>query len=262
MIQVQQHPASVDAYIRHGWQLVPIPPGTKGPCTYGWNQPGKTLKSQADLPPGWGIGLAHAWSSTMALDIDHWISASPMLKEAGIDIEELYNAPDAVIIYSGRENRGKLLFQMPAGYTLASRKVVGPQGTIYELRCATSTSVTVQDVLPPTIHPDTGQPYRWAGRGHWTRLPMIPAPLLALWESMLNKDKEVNIAVNGTYDTSWDELQKAIEHITPDCSHDDWLTVAWRSIGQAHRSMRWTTASSSGTSGARGARASTRASAI
>ena len=26
---VQSHPASVDAYIRHGWSLVPIPMGTK-----------------------------------------------------------------------------------------------------------------------------------------------------------------------------------------------------------------------------------------
>jgi len=156
---VQQHPASVDAYIRHGWKLVPIPPGTKGPRAFGWNKPDQNLTSQSDLPAGWGIGLAHAWSSTMALDIDNWEEAVQLLAEAGVDLAAYYAAPDAVIIDSGRENRGKLLFQMPEGYALASKKIVGAQGAIYELRCATSANLTVQDVLPPTIHPDTKQPY-------------------------------------------------------------------------------------------------------
>ena len=69
---VQQHPASVDAYIRHGWSLVPIPSGTKGPRTPGWNKKESALKSQNDLIPGFGIGLAHAYSGTMAFDIDNW----------------------------------------------------------------------------------------------------------------------------------------------------------------------------------------------
>ena len=47
---VQQHPASVDAYIRHGWSLVPIPMGTKGPTHKGWNLKDNALKSQSDLP--------------------------------------------------------------------------------------------------------------------------------------------------------------------------------------------------------------------
>ena len=46
-----QHPASVDAYIRHQWSLVPIPPGSKGPRTVGWNRREAALRSQADLPP-------------------------------------------------------------------------------------------------------------------------------------------------------------------------------------------------------------------
>ena len=58
---IMQHPASVDAYIRHGWSLVPIPPGTKGPTTAGWNRRDTALRSQSDLPPNWGIGIAHAY---------------------------------------------------------------------------------------------------------------------------------------------------------------------------------------------------------
>ena len=160
---VQQHPASVDAYIRHGWKLVPIPPGTKGPRAIGWNRAEGAINSQADLPPGYGIGLAHAYSGTMALDIDNWDMALKILSDQGVDIAALYAAPDAVIIDSGRTGRGKLLYRMPEGYVLPSRKVIRDAITVYEIRCATSANLTVQDVLPPSIHPDTQQPYRWAG---------------------------------------------------------------------------------------------------
>ena len=108
---VQQHPASVDAYIRHGWSLVPIPAGTKGPRTPGWNKKESALKSQNDLIPGFGIGLAHAYSSTMAFDIDNWDATVAQ----GIDLQALYDAPDAVVIESGKAGHGKLLYQMPFG---------------------------------------------------------------------------------------------------------------------------------------------------
>ena len=155
---VQQHPASVDAYIRHGWSLVPIPPGTKGPRAVGWNKREAALASQSDLPAGYGIGLAHAFSGTMAFDIDNWDLASQIMSQHGIDLAALYAAPDAVIVDSGRAGRGKLLYQMPAGLVLPSKKVIQQSTVIYELRCATSSMLTVQDVLPPSIHPETMQP--------------------------------------------------------------------------------------------------------
>lgn len=113
--QVQQHPASVDAYIRQGWSLVPIPPGTKGPRSPGWNQRTSALKSQGDLPQGYGIGLAHAYSGTMALDIDYWDRAQAEMVKYGMDLTTMYSAPDAVIVDSGRAGHGKLLYAMPPG---------------------------------------------------------------------------------------------------------------------------------------------------
>ena len=95
---VQQHPASVDAYIRHGFSLVPIPQGTKGPRTAGWNIKANAIKSQADLPQGWGIGLAHAYSGTMAFDIDEWDTTAMVLGLQGINLQELY---DAVVLATG-----------------------------------------------------------------------------------------------------------------------------------------------------------------
>ena len=222
---VQAHPASIDAYIRHGWSLVPIPAGTKGPRTPGWNLKPNALKSQADLPPGNGIGLAHAYSGTMALDIDDWDATAMLLGLQGIDIQALYDANDAVHIDSGRAGHGKLLYAMPLGLAPPSKKIITNGNTSYELRCATANGLTVQDVLPPSIHPDTKQPYSWSGKGHWTRLPTIPQPLLDLWQGLLNEDKARTISTGDTIDASWDEIRNAVESINPSCSREEWISV-------------------------------------
>ena len=221
---VQQHPASVDAYIRHGWSLVPIPPGTKGPtgaAAVGWNRREKCLKDQTELMHGYGIGLAHAYSGTMAFDIDNWDATVAQ----GIDLDALYAAPDAVIINSGRPGHGKLLYRMPFGLALPSKKIIVNASTAYELRCATANGLTVQDVLPPSIHPDTRQPYHWAGLGHWTRLPVIPQVLLDIWQELLGQDKERTIATGEQVDASWEEIRQALEAIPADCAREEWVNV-------------------------------------
>jgi hypothetical protein len=222
---VQQHPASVDAYIRHGWSLVPIPANTKGPRTPGWNLRENALKAQGDLPPGYGIGLAHAYSGTMALDIDNWTVTTSLLAEYGIDLQALYDAPDAVVINSGKPGHGKLLYTMPFGAALPSKKIIHNKLTAYELRCATVSGLTVQDVLPPSIHPETLQPYQWAGRGHWTRIPTIPQPILDLWNGLLAQDQERTIATDGTIDASWEEIRQALDAVPADCTRDEWVSI-------------------------------------
>jgi hypothetical protein len=222
---VQSHPASVDAYIRHGWSLVPIPMGTKGPRTPNWNLKENALKSQSELPAGFGIGLAHAYSGTMALDIDNWLMATTVLADHGIDLQALYDASDAVGINSGKQGRSKLLYAMPFGAVLPTKKITHNNVTVYELRCATANGLTVQDVLPPSIHPETQQSYTWVGKGHWTRLPVIPQALLDVWQSLLSQDKERTIETTGTFDTSWDEIRQAVEFIPADCAYDEWVNV-------------------------------------
>ncbi len=222
---IQQHPASVDLYIRHGWSLVPIPFGTKGPRTPGWNKKENALRSHNDLPTGFGIGLAHAYSGTMALDIDNWQSAVELLRRSNIDLQALYDAIDAVIIDSGKAGHGKLLYGMPFGLTLPSKKIVCNGITVYEIRCATSNGSTVQDVLPPSIHPETLRPYQWSGRGYWTSLPMIPQALLDLWQSLLDQDRECTIDHNAGIDTNWAEIRQALEHVPGDCSRDEWVNI-------------------------------------
>ena len=222
---VQSHPASVDAYIRRGWSLVPIPANTKGPRTTGWNLKQNALKSQGDLPHGYGIGLAHAYSGTMALDIDNWTVTTSLLAEHGIDLQALYDAHDAVVISSGKLGHGKLMYVMPFGAALPSKKIMHRGITAYELRCATVSGLTVQDVLPPSIHPETRLPYLWAGRGHWTRMPIIPQTLLDLWTEMLSQDRERTITASGSIDASWEEIRQALDAVPAECTRDDWVNI-------------------------------------
>src|SRR6185369_9572226 len=153
LLQVEPHPASVDHYLRHGWSLVPLPPGKKGPTTAKWNERSAMLKSSADLPPGWGIGLAHAYSGTCAIDIDDYAASKTALGFAGIDLDALFAAPDAVTIDSGRPGHAKLVYAMPFGLALPSRKITAAKQAVYDLRCATANGLTVEDVLPPSVHP-------------------------------------------------------------------------------------------------------------
>lgn len=222
---VQQHPATIDAYIRHGWSLVPIPAGTKGPTTKGWNLKENKLKLHSDLQTGHGIGLAHAYSGTMALDIDSYSDAAELLKEKGLVLDDLFKAPDAVVIDSSRPGHGKLLYKMPFGLILQSKKIIKDKKSIYELRCATATGLTVQDVLPPSIHPTTNQPYRWAGLGHWSRVPEIPLALLEHWQSLLKNDEELQIRTGQPINSSWKEIQQAVECIPADCSREEWINI-------------------------------------
>lgn len=220
---------SYDNYLKVGWSLVPIPPSTKGPRTAGWNKKENALKSGSALPPGFGVGLMHAYSGTMALDVDAWAPATALLAENGIDLEALYNAPDAVTIESGNPGHGKLLYAMPFGMTLPSKKITynesGLNKVAFELRCASLNGLTLQDVLPPSMHISTGRQYTWGGKGNWTRLPTCPIEILTLWESLLKSDNARSIKSHSGINTSWDEIKSALFAISPDCPRDTWVTI-------------------------------------
>ncbi len=228
--QITSHPASCDSYIRHGWRLVPIPAGTKGPTTKGWNRQENAITDPSQLPHGYGFGIAHAYSGTMALDVDHWDRACEELTKHGIDLHALYTAPDAVQINSGRPGHGKLLYRMPPGLVLPSKKLIdtdsdGLKFNYLDFRNATANGLTVQDCLPPLIHPQTRQPYRWGGNGHWCRLPEIPAPLLAFWRGLIEQEQRPASTAAGSDHADWQTIRDALEHISPDIDRDQWVRI-------------------------------------
>jgi len=172
-------------YAAHGMALVPIPLGKKGPVVVGWNEASRVIKDVAVAATMTGnMGLAHAYSTprTATIDVDDLELAIPLLANHGIDLAGLMNASDSVLILSGRPNRTKLLFRLPEDLpTFASKVLKVKRKTVVEFRCASVTGKTVQDVLPPSIHPDTGRPYQWGGNGTWTALQPLPMTIAALW---------------------------------------------------------------------------------
>lgn len=223
-------------YLLHGWKLCSINPGTKGPLRKGWNVRANAIDDPSRGPGLAGAGLCHAWSGTCALDVDDYGRAREWLTERGIDLDALLTDRRAVRIDSGRAERAKLLYALPtplaslklAPYQLPDEKT-GKLKTYHalELRCATADGLTVQDVLPETIHPTTGMPYKWVYGdelfGHWSMLPPVPEALLALWIAELapvSSAPRVLVAPSGAAAA---EIMALMESQDPDADYDTWI---------------------------------------
>lgn len=163
-------------YIEAGWSLCAIRPRSKEAYGSAW-QKRPRLAEHWERNPDDGMGLIHGLSGTCSIDLDNLECATIALSAVGIDIQSLLRAPDAVRVI-GKPGRGKLLYRAPEGLTRTALSwpsaETGKPFAVLELRGG-----SVQDVLPPSIHPDTGEPYRW--EGDWRALPELPAELLAAW---------------------------------------------------------------------------------
>ena len=169
----------IDNYTALGWALVGIPAGSKAPSTFGW-QTKATPPDYWTKNPSHNVGLLHSLSGTVALDIDHLENTRTIFDALNIDLDAIMAGAPRIV---GRPDRGKVLFRAPDGMTLTTRKISWPVDgdprkteVVFELRAG-----SVQDVLPPSIHPDTGMPYTWAGTPLANGLPQIPDQLLTIW---------------------------------------------------------------------------------
>lgn len=219
-------------YIDAGFALCAIKPGLKSPKGKDW---GNHPKNPDDFLPGEGIGLIHSLSNTCVLDLDNLDKALPYFASHGIDITALLNASDAVRIASGRENRAKLLYKLPNTVkSLLTRKLDNG----IEFRCAPRTGFAVQDVLPPSIHPDTKNAYAWAGKGNINNIPELPQEILSLWltlgsidtikssisssiSSSIKSDLDIFVPLDAI---TWKYIQSALKFISSD-DHDTWYQV-------------------------------------
>lgn len=223
-------------YVKNGWALVPIASGTKGPHGDGWNQKEQCVTTLDDCRRiKANVGLAHAYSGTCVIDLDRFDDAAAWFASKGVDMAVLWDAVDAIKISSGKPNRGKLLYKLPAGVApLRSKKLA--DGAL-ELRCAAANGTTVQDVLPPSIHPDTGRPYEWVYDdilgAHWSQPPVLPAAVLKLWQSVLTPEK-VAKSEKEPMGLGRGELRKLIYQEDPSCDYDTWLGIGFA----LHHEMR------------------------
>ena len=249
-------------YVEHGLALVQIPSGEKGPNRRGWNDRENVIKdSKEALLISGNVGLAHLYcepSATATLDIDDCSLAKTYLEKYGVDLQALLDAPDAVQINSGRKNRGKLLFKLPFGIDLMKTCQISDPETkamILEFRCASANGKTVQDLIPPSIHPDTGAKYTWAGKGDWRNIPTIPENLLEIWHELMDGKKHnpisselgenlVKIPIETITLPPGDiqNLRSALLHLRSDI-REDWIKagLALKCLGEIGRGiwMEW-----------------------
>jgi P4 family phage/plasmid primase-like protien len=210
------------SYVKLGWQLCSIPAGAKGPPYTGWNLPENVIKTTALAQTlVANVGLCHLYSGTCCIDIDDLAMAADVFAGRGIDIMEYWNAPDAVRISSGRPNRGKLLFRLPPGVTVLHTRLFLKWG--FELRCASSKGLSVQDVLPPSVHVKTGQPYTWEGEGDIADLPALPPEIHDWWIELTAKSERGEVKPSGVKSPA---LQALLDRINPSGRpYDEWLNA-------------------------------------
>lgn len=169
-----------------GFGLVPIPTGQKGPCSVGWNKPENALSDPKLVTmrfrrSGENMGLLHSVSGTAVIDVDSPDHVTAALAAVGLDWPELLAQNPWRI--KGQKGE-KPVFRLPKGLTLKRRALTWPahagqdEVTVFELRAG-----SVQDVLPPSIHPVSGQPYTWVNGvpPHREALPLLPEAVLRLW---------------------------------------------------------------------------------
>ena len=214
-------------YIEHGWVLVPILPGHKGPsgaAARGWNLREKCVTDPAIEMHS--AGLAHAYSGTCAIDVDDYARARDWLSERDVSLDELFVDPLNVQLSSGRQNRGKLIYALDT--PLVSKQIKENDSCILDFRCATAGGLTMQDVLPPSIHPDTGRPYAWKYAddlvADWRNLPPLPDALKEIWMREIVQSQVLTTEIPDK-GASTSELRTLLAQHDPNMNRDEWIRV-------------------------------------
>lgn len=170
-----------ERYVERGLVLTWVPSGQKGPRHTGWQRPENAIRTAEEARHHWtrnpwqGMAALLAASGLVSLDVDDADATRTVLAAFDIDLAALV-APTI----EGRPGRCRMLFRDPGG--LRHRSVTWPEQdnlqrrrVLFELRAG-----AIADTLPPSIHPDTGRPYRWTVPPR-EGFPDLPAALLALW---------------------------------------------------------------------------------
>lgn len=198
-------------YSNTKFKLIPLTPNTKKPRDINWQK--DDYEGQCDSNQ---VAIAHKQSGTCSLDIDNYTKTHELFKEKGIDLTKLCN--EHIGILSSNPNHYKLLFTLDVPMT--TKKVTIGNETIFEFRCVSAEGLTSKDVIPPSIHPKTKQPYQWYGDYH--QLTPLPEELQAVWRGLLHNNREV---IKSKVDTDWEEIEEMLEHIDPDCDYEEWISV-------------------------------------
>lgn len=169
----------------YGRVLVEIPPATKNPTKNGWNIRENCITTVEQCKyykdhPNWNMGLLLSESNIVSIDIDNVENTKTVFNTMGIDYNKIISSAPRI---SGRPNHDKVLFRAPPGVVLRRNALAWPTKedpkkteVVFEFRAG-----PIQDVLPPSIHPDTKVPYGWV-RDPDEGIPDLPKELLTIWK--------------------------------------------------------------------------------
>lgn len=182
-------------YLQLGWRLCLLRPQSKAPFLHEWNDKLRVIGTPEQLTealtryPNAGLGLVHEHSQTGAIDIDHIeYCAIAFKQEMGIDFAKVFVGYPRI---RSRDGRDKYVFRVPAGFEGTTKKINwphpeadpnSPDAAIRNKRVVLLEfrHKGAQDALPPTIHPDTLQPYSWIIQPV-ADIPLIPPAIAAIW---------------------------------------------------------------------------------
>ncbi|MFA7167667.1 MAG: DUF3987 domain-containing protein [Sphaerochaetaceae bacterium] len=172
-------------YVRDlGWALVPIPPNTKGPNQPGWNAPENLITTEEacsfwESHPTWNMGAQLQESGIVVLDIDNVEYTKLLFSAFGLDYDTVLAGAPRI---KGKDGHDKAIFSAP-DIELSRKALSWPykddpkkQITVIEFRAG-----PIQDVLPPSMHPDTKRPYEWVHKPY-DAIPDLPKKILTIWK--------------------------------------------------------------------------------
>lgn len=173
---------------RFGMHVIPLQARSKLPVQNDWGN--NTLSNAAEAEayfqqhPDYNIGVALGPSRLCSLDIDCMESFRHICDCFGIELDDLIASTPTI---QGASKGLRVMFRVPAAVALPYCKLnwkrqddPSKSFTVFELRAACDDKQRF-DVLPPSIHPDTGNPYVWLTqpRDEW---PEPPRWMLAMWQ--------------------------------------------------------------------------------
>jgi predicted P-loop ATPase len=176
------------AYVsRYNFSLVPLPPKEKRPNVKDWGKHVLNDKAKArayfDANPDANMGVALGPSRLCSWDIDDEPATRLICEEFGFDLDAMRAATPTI---QGQAPGFRMMFRIPDGVDLKYHALTWPKQdgskgrfTVFELRAADTEQR--QDVLPPSIHPDTGKPYIWLTKPNGV-IPEPPAWLITIWQ--------------------------------------------------------------------------------
>lgn len=163
----------INSYKQLRFRLTKIPTGEKGPLHEGWN---KTPTPYKKFTNGHNVGLLHSLSRTCCFDIDDLESA---LKIPGF--EEIVKG--GIRYTSGKDNRVKVIYRIPKKHDVnmfLTWQLNYKGKNVGQFRCSAKDGSSVQDVLPPSKHPE-GTTYKWIDKLPltWKEIPPLPKKIIA-----------------------------------------------------------------------------------